>query len=315
MEITRAIEGFLLFKAGEGLSWRTIERYRYDLDKLTVFLAGRDCHLHQLTAQQIAEFLAHLRDGYTPRRQNGQAAPLSAQSLRNVWVALKSLAAWAERTLDAPNFMRLVPAPKVSPALVQPFTRAEVQALLGVIIPRRATRPRSGKLYLKALRDRALIVLLLDTGIRNAEACALHIGDANLRAGRLTVLGKGAKLRQVHLGVKARAALFIYLGERPDGDDPARPAFIGYSGCALTPGWLRAHLHALGLAAGVPDVHPHRFRHTFAVEYLRNGGDVFTLQLMLGHTTLKMVQHYARLAAVDVELAHARASPADHWLK
>jgi integrase/recombinase XerD len=76
---------------------------------------------------------------------------------------------------------------------------------------------------------------------------------------------------------------------------------------------IRQVLTELGEKAGVDNCHPHRLRHTFAVEYLRNGGDVFTLQMILGHASLEMVRTYAKLAAMDLKNAHQRASPADKW--
>jgi integrase/recombinase XerD len=76
---------------------------------------------------------------------------------------------------------------------------------------------------------------------------------------------------------------------------------------------LARTLEALGRRADVDDVHPHRFRHTAAVEFLRNDGNVFALQMMLGHSTLEMVKHYVELLQQDVQRVHKTASPADNW--
>lgn len=69
----------------------------------------------------------------------------------------------------------------------------------------------------------------------------------------------------------------------------------------------------LGRKAGIMNCHPYRFRRTFAVEYLRNEGCIFTLQMILGHSSLELVQHYIRLAKADAKNSHRRVSPADIW--
>ena len=117
----------------------------------------------------------------------------------------------------------------------------------------------------------------------------------------------------VYLGKAARRTLWRYLAEREDHVDADAPLFLGQLSRRLRRDTLRQLLRDLGRRAGVKNCHPHRFRHTFAVTYLWSGGDVFTLQAILGHSTLEMVQHYARLAQLDVEKAHWKASPADNW--
>jgi integrase/recombinase XerD len=84
--------------------------------------------------------------------------------------------------------------------------------------------------------------------------------------------------------------------------------FLGKFSRPINKNSLRLMLSALGKKAPIAKCYPHRFRHTFSIPYLRAGGDLFTLQALLGYTTLDMVQHHARIAAIDVEQAHRRAS-------
>ena len=91
------------------------------------------------------------------------------------------------------------------------------------------------------------------------------------------------------------------------------PLFITYNGREIDPTQIAKSLKVLGEKAGVKGVHPHRFRHTFAIQYLRNSGDPYTLQNLLGHSTLEMVRRYLSLAQVDIDKAHRRASPVDNW--
>jgi len=72
-------------------------------------------------------------------------------------------------------------------------------------------------------------------------------------------------------------------------------------------------LERIGVRAGVSGVTVHRFRHTFAINYLRNGGDPWSLQMMLGHSTMEMVKNYLALAQADLEKNHKIASPVDNW--
>ena len=117
----------------------------------------------------------------------------------------------------------------------------------------------------------------------------------------------------MYLGKSTRRVVWRYLVDRDDGDQADAPLFLGKFGRPLNKDALRLLLGRLGSKAQVTKCHPHRFRHTFAITYLRSGGDVFTLQALLGHGSLDMVQHYARIAEVDIEQAHKRASPADNW--
>jgi len=185
--------------------------------------------------------------------------------------------------------------PRKDHRLPDVLSPSHLQALLGAV----RDRPR----------DWALVLLLLDTGLRRAEACALRIGDLELDDGMLLVrAGKGRKDRLVPIGRVACHALRGYLANRREGH-----VFLTCTGTPLTGSGLREILRRAGRRAGlVQSVHPHLLRHTCATSYLRNGGDTFTLQRILGHSDPRVTEQYVLLSGSLLKERHRRASPADH---
>ncbi len=144
----------------------------------------------------------------------------------------------------------------------------------------------------------------------------VKFGDINMTANSIKVLGKGQKERLVYFGKRTSKALWKLLTPRLKDTQPEAPVFTvgpGDDPRPLTRDVLCRLLARIGERAGVPDVYPHRFRHTFAITFLRNGGDLLTLQALLGHSDMAMVKRYARIAQTDCAKAHQKASPVDNW--
>lgn len=321
ISLKKALLGFVQAKEAEALSPRTIETYRRQLE-CWIDHAG-DRSVSEVDTQALRAYLAYLRTEYVPKRITGRTHPLSPKTLRNVYITLASFFTWLGEEFALPNPLKAIPAPKYQEAEVAPFTQAEVEAMLKAVEYSRETNTRDGRRFTArrptANRDRAVILVLLDTGLRASELCALNIGDVDQRSGKVDVKhgqeggAKGGKGRHVYLGKVARRALWRYLLMREDVNDPKAPLFTLANDRRMRKTALLLLIKRLGAKVGIQKCYPHRYRHTFAITYLRSGGDIFTLQKLLGHSSLDMVKHYARIAQVDVEQAHRRASPADNW--
>jgi site-specific recombinase XerD len=286
IEIGHAVELFCDAKEAEGLSPRTVRWYS-DILRRAVARFGAHAVLEAIDAPAWRVWLVELRATLAPVSVAGYVRCLH---VFGNWLAAEELA-------EAVAIRRLA-KPRVPRKLIEPLNDDELRELLA----------RAGT------RDQAILLLLLDTGLRVSEAAGIRFRD--LRPdGAIKVMGKGAKERLVPVGTSSRRAIGRYLAQRGRGE-PDEPVFLAESGTGLTFHGIQQLLKRLKASAGLERrCSPHTFRHTFAHNYLVNGGDVFTLQRILGHTSLDMVRRYVALADTDVASRHDMASPADHLLR
>lgn len=306
--LSQTIEGFILSKRAEGRSPATIENYRYAAGKLVDHLG--DLPITDITADHLRAFFAQLAD-------------LSPKSRRNIQISLSSLWTWAiAEGYATTHIVKSMAQIRVYPPDIQAFTEADLRKLLRACDktkPYSSTQhpPNTVNTRPTAARDRAIIMFLVDTGVRASELCDLVIDDVNMETRAATIRhGKGSKSRIVQFGKRCHQILWQYLITRQPHAQTTEPLF--HTGPVDIPGHLdRTILYHLvtriGDRAGVRDVSVHRFRHTFAIQFLRNGGNLFALQDLLGHSDLQMVRRYARLVQADRVAAHQIASPADNW--
>ncbi len=321
LALSKAIDGFLNYKSAEGLSDRTIDSYKRQLEKWLEYQG--DSIVAKIKSGELTQYLHWLQAEYVPHSFGEKKERLSPKTVRNFWVTLSAFFTWATREFKIANPMKDVPAPKFKVAPVDPFTQEEVQALLKACMYSKEVQPSNRRNFVMRLptgsRDQAIIMVLVDTGLRANELCSLLIGDVDLKTGKIGIKhgdeggAKGGKGRIVYLGKASRRTLWRYLADREDGDDPDSFLFMARDNRPYNPSSLRQLIQGIAEKANVKNAYPHRFRHTFAITYLRSGGDVFTLQALLGHSSLDMVRRYARIADLDVEKAHRKASPADNW--
>jgi site-specific recombinase XerD len=276
-EVTR---DFINAKKAERLSPLTIKSYRWILQAFSDFI-GSDTPFTSVDIRQIRAYMASLVD-------------VSDKTAANHHICLSSL--WSFAVADGivdDHIVRKINIPKYTVHRIIPFTEKEIRKILA---------------HCKFSRDKAIIFTLLDTGVRASELIGLRLAD--WRPGYLTVFGKGRKERMVPMSERTDRAISrqVRLGH------PDHPLFANLiTGEPMVYDTLRSLMDRLEDQAGVPDVHAHRFRHTFAITFLRNAGDIYTLQKILGHSTLEMVKTYLDIARSDITRAHEKASPVKVW--
>jgi integrase len=206
------------------------------------------------------------------------------------WKGVRSLFHQVHDELAIPRPYLKMPWPSFKRAHVKAFSEEEVRHLVkaceytvdkfhaGLSHVFHQRRPTAG-------RDKAMVLTLLDAGLRVGECLRLQIQDVDLATGEIIVApygtGKKTRPRMVMLGITSRRAVWLYVAKL-QGSDPFDRLL------PLTPLAARPPLSRLGERVRVPNMHQHRLRHSFATRYLRGGEAVFTLQRLLGHSDLAM---------------------------
>jgi integrase/recombinase XerC len=306
-------ESYLLACRAEGKSGQTVTWYSQKLRAFAGWLATEErvTDAAAVTPAHVRRFLDHLRSSaepwagnpFVPTRTGGR---LSSYTVKGYAQVFKGFYAWLVREGHLPAHpVAGLRMPKVTTKLVTPLDPEEAARLLAAPDPRTVT----------GIRDAAILSIFVDCGLRVSELVGLDEVDLNTRAGTLKVLGKGSKERVVPFGAATGRALARWLGVRAtlvrDGTNTDH-VFLDQYGRPMSRHAVEAMVGVQGERAGLGRVWPHRLRHTFAVSFLRAGGDAFTLQRLLGHTSLATTRLYVELAERDVINVYRRASPVDH---
>lgn len=299
------IQDFMLDRRVKQASAKTMLWYKDALRKFREFCVGNGIQrTADINARALRLYLAHLEDaGHNPG------------GISNLYRAVRAYLKWcAEEYSLSPltEALRKAPGPTPSSEPLDPVPLENVSAMIAQCTPRTFTGER----------DKALLYMLLDTGVRHEELTNLAVDDVNLEAGSVLVReGKGGKSRTVFVGMKARRALINYLRyrdspfishmRRKHGMTVTDALWLTDEGTPLTKSGIRQIVMRRARQAGVPEPGMHEFRRAFAVNSLRNGMDVITLQRLLGHSTLAVINRYLKLVSDDLKRSHEKFGVVD----
>jgi len=285
-----ARDSFLLRCRAMSLSPNTLAWYQNVFRDYLNFLESKEITSVDISADTVRSYLDLMA-------QKGRAKGTISRRYGSLKCFYNFL---VEERMIQVNPMLAISKPKMSQKLVKRLSQEQIQLLL------KTTDQKS----FPQLTIWTMIVLILDTGLRVSEVVSLELEKIAWNSNSLKVRGKGDKEREVPFGLNCKKALWSYFLRR--GELENQPLFfVNRFGGRTDRDNIRQDMVDLAKKAGLAPIHPHLLRHTFAVEYLLNGGDALSLQRILGHSTLEMVRHYVNLSQQEISLQHSRFSPMD----
>jgi len=290
------VSAFLSTRRLRNLSPNTITFYSQHLNKFLEFMDSHypDVSLEQIDHTILREYVSGLKESH------------SAGGVNHHIKVLKILFKFMlEEGVINENPSRKISRIKTEQSVIPAFSNHQIMAMLEVT---------KHQMDFPGIRNYALITLLYDTGCRISELLGLKIEDIQLDEKILTVRGKGGKGRVVLFGDRSLISLVKYLNRKNRLFGKGGVLFLTKFGDPLTLRMTNKIIERIGIRAKVENVRlsAHTFRHTFTKNWLMNGGDIFSLQKILGHRTLDMVRNYVNITFKDIQSQHSKFSPGDN---
>jgi site-specific recombinase XerD len=302
MDLRTAKRIFLSAKEAQGVTKSTYRTYACELTKFFDFLVTRNIFdVSEITADIIREFLNSLK----------------ANGLRNItihrhWAEIKNIILFLYREdYITHNPIKNVKPPKAEQKKMRTFTGQEISKLLNSF----------DKSDFFGMRNYCIMATFFSTGMRKMELLNLRVADLNITNDLLRIeYGKGNKERYVPIGKTLRRIFIQYLKMREDflEDEQCKYLFSSRTKRKMTNSGIDIMFQKLKKELNLTGekVSSHTWRHTFAKNYLLNGGDVFSLQKIMGHADLDTTRQYLNLNVEEIKMQHAKYNPLDNkdWL-
>jgi len=309
--IKELIEQFLVAREVEGKTRATIRFYQNNLERFLWWLetngvGPRLCDIKAVTLRSFLSYVKNTRNRWRVGSTSSRELP-SPATIDAYWRCLQSFFSWLmhqEIITASENPLRKIPRPKVAKKVVRDIPLKLIQQALSLWDVN----------TLLGARNIAIVLTLLDTGVRLGEISGIRNRDINLDSHVIIIFGKGQKERKVRLEETAFSALQHYLKLRETVD--CDYLWVTAQERRLAATGIQTLIRRLCKLGGGVRWSPHSFRNTFAMNYIRARGDTFTLQILGGWEDLEMPRHYTRaLQAEDAFEVHRRASPANQLAK
>ena len=272
-----------------GQALNTAKSYRRDLLKLNDFLQTKNVlSVTKVQKADMSEWIGVLFD-----------SGLSTKSIQRHISSAKSLFQFLKKrgVIDVSPLETIRP-PKASNYLPNTLSPEDVMQLLSF-------RPKTNS----EIRDICLIELIYACGLRVSEAANININDFEEGLQFLRVLGKGSKVRLVPVGSFAIKAIELWLEKRADIETNENALFINLRGKRISARSIQNSIKKISIAQGLPPVHPHMLRHSFATHLLESSGDLRSIQELLGHASLSTTQIYTKLDYQHLMSVYEKAHP------